>query len=191
MTAGFSHHGWIWILGLAALLAFALYRRGRRMIGHQRYMENRIRLRIGVIAILTVVAVIPLVQRGHAAVELGSAAAGFAAGIVIAVAALRFTQMGRDGNGLWYVPNVYLGVGLIALLVARFGYEYFVVFPQIRIAAAAAVHGAPPPPVPAQPMLHGMLFLVLGYYIVYYSGIIVRARRMPEGTAATADGSGS
>jgi hypothetical protein len=25
--------------------------------------------------------------------------------------------------------------------------------------------------------LHGILFLVLGYYVVYYAGILVRARR--------------
>jgi len=180
---GFGHHGWIWVLALVALLALALYRRGRRLIGRQRYSEKRMRVRVIFIAAITVLALIPLARRGHAAEELGSAAAGFAVGIAIAAAALRFTQMGRDERGLWFVPNLYLGMGLVLLLIARYVYEYFEVLPQVRAQARAAAQGATPQIV-AQPMLHGVLFLVLGYYVVYYGGVMLRARKLPESAAA-------
>jgi len=185
---GFGHHGWIWALALVALLAFALYRRGRRLIGRQRYSEKRMRVRVLFIAVITVLAVIPLAGHGQAAVELGSAAAGFAVGIAIAAAALRFTQMGRDERGLWYVPNLYLGMGLVALLIARYVYEYFEVLPKMRAQAEAAANGAAPQ-IAAQPMLHGVLFLVLGYYVVYYGGVMLRARRLPD-AAPAAEGEG-
>lgn len=191
MSAGLGHGGWVWILALVALLAFALYRRGRRLIGRQRYRENRVRLRVAVIAVLSAVALIPLFRQGSVAQAFGAAAAGFVVGAAIALAALRFTQMGRDEHGVWYVPNLYLGIGLIALLVARYGYEYVVIFPKLRREAAAAAQGATPHVVTVGPMLHGVLFLVLGYYLFYYGGVLLRARRLPATeTAATAGGAG-
>lgn len=191
MSANLGHGGWIWILALVALLVFALYRRGRRLIGRQRYHENRFRVRVTVIAALSVLAVISLFREAPVGEAAGAAAAGFVVGAVIAFAALRFTQMGRDERGIWYVPNLYLGVGLIALLVARYGYEYVVIFPQVRREAAAGAHGATPHVVTVGPMLHGVLFLVLGYYLFYYGGVLLRARRLPAtDTAARAEGAG-
>jgi len=63
------------------------------------------------------------------------------------------------------------------LLIARFVYEYVVIFPQLKKQMmAATAHGATAT-LPAQPVLHGMLFLVIGYYVLYYLGLLVRARR--------------
>lgn len=191
MSTSFGHGGWIWLLALAVLLGIALYWRGRRMIGRQRYQENRILLRVGLIAALTIIAVIPLFRQPHVAEAVGAASAGFVVGIVIAVAALRFTLMGRNEAGVWYVPNLYLGIGLIALLVARFAYEYVVLLPQVRRQMAAAAQGVTPHAVTVGPMLHGVLFLVLGYYFCYYAGVILRARRLPEAAApSAAEGTG-
>ncbi|MGH8162177.1 MAG: hypothetical protein ACRESR_08575, partial [Gammaproteobacteria bacterium] len=104
-------------------------------------------------------------------------AVGFGIGVIIALLSLRLTRMGRDEAGIWYVPNLYLGVGLIALLVARFVYEYIVVFPAIR--RAAATQGAAAQTGFGSPsMLSGVLFLVIGYYLAYYTGVYLRARRL-------------
>lgn len=179
---GFGHYGWVWVVALVALLGFALYRRGRRLIGHQRFTERRTQFRVGLLVVVIAGLVYSYMQRGNPQMVLLSAGAGVAAGVLVALAALRFTQMGRDDKGVWYVPNVYLGIGLIVLLVARYAYEYVVVFPQIRKQAElAAAYGARMP-IAQQPMLHGILFLVLGYYLVYYAGILLRARRLQTDT---------
>ncbi len=185
MRSGFGHYDWIWIIVFVAIVVFA-YLRGRRLIGRQRYVEKRMWMRTVIFAIVTIVAVIPLFQQGHIFTAVGSAAAGFAVGVVVGLFALRFTHMGRGARGLWYVPNLYLGVGLIALLVARFVYEYVVILPQIkRETVAVAAHAGAPLTIAPHPMLQGVLFLVLGYYLVYYGGILHRGRRMQASMTAS------
>lgn len=180
MTTGLGHYGWAWIIALVALLAFALYRRGRRLIGHQRFAERRILFRIAVIAAIAIAVLFSYAHHSNPAAEYEGAAAGFVIGAIIALFALRFTQMGRDERGLWYVPNLYLGIGLIALLIARFAYEYVVLFPQMRrqAEAAAAAKGTAQHVFASQPIFHGLLYLVLGYYLVYYAGLLLRAKRL-------------
>lgn len=180
-----GHYGWVWLVALAAVLVLALVWRGRRLVGHQRFSAKRIGIRTGIIAVLAALVLVQLARLPDAAFEYAGAAAGLAIGAAIAAVALRLTRMGSDDAGLWYVPNLYLGIGLIALLVARFAYEYLYLFPQMRREAAAAAQGATPE-LAGQPIFHGILFLVLGYYLVYYAGILLRARRMISAPATGA-----
>lgn len=189
MTAGTGHYSWAIIVAIVALLAFVLYRRGKRLIGHQRYNERRTVIRTVLFGVLILFVLASYVHQPDPILQYGSAAGGFVLGVIIALLALRYTQMGRDEKGVWYVPNLYLGIGLIALLVARFVYEYFVIFPQIRkqaeaVARATAHPGAVNMPVTSQPVLHAVLFLVLGYYLFYYVGILMRARNMESDPAS-------
>ena len=181
MTSMSGHYQWIAIVAAVAVVAFILYRRGRRLIGHQRFHQRRITFRAVILAVVAVLLLVQYAQRADPMLEYASTAGGALVGFAIGFVALRFTQMGRDENGVWYVPNMYLGIGLVALLIARFVYEYFVMFPQIRkqmeeasAQGAAAAHSIAFAP---QPISHGILFLVLGYYVAYYLGILVRARR--------------
>ncbi len=189
MPAELSHYGWVWILALVAILAFALYRRGRRLIGRQRYTERRMLVRMGLLAVAIFLIAYSRVQRGSPPEIYAGMAVGFAIGVAIALVSLRLTRMGRDETGIWYVPNIYLGIGLIALLVARFAYEYVVVFPAIRRAAAA--HGTLAQTGFSSPsMLSGVLFLVIGYYLAYYTGVYLRARRLEGESPPTGNGAG-
>lgn len=186
MTSGAGHYSWAIIVAIVALLAFVLYRRGKRLIGHQRYNERRTLIRSVIFGVLILFVLASYMHRPDPLLQYGSAAGGFVLGVIIGLLALRYTQMGRDEKGVWYVPNLYLGIGLIALLVGRFVYEYFVIFPQVKKAADAAEQagahagapGAMHVSITSQPVLHAVLFLVLGYYLLYYIGIVLRARRM-------------
>lgn len=183
MTIGAGHYSWAIIVAIVALLSFVLYRRGKRLIGHQRYNERRTLIRSVIFGVLILFVLASYMHRSDPLLQYGSAAGGFVLGAIIGLVALRYTQMGRDEKGVWYVPNLYLGIGLIALLVGRYVYEYFVIFPQVKrqveaAAAHAGAHGAAPLTIGAQPILHAVLFLVLGYYLLYYIGIVLRARRM-------------
>ena len=177
MTPAPGHYGWIAVVVAVALLALLLYRRGRRLIGHQRLHKRRVVIRAVVLVAVSVLLLVSYTRRSDPIVEYVGSGGGFVAGLLLALAALRFTQMGRDEKGVWYVPNLYLGLGLIALLVARYVYEYVVLFPRIKQQMTeAAAHGTTMT-LPSQPMLHGILFLVLGYYVIYYLGLLVRAHR--------------
>lgn len=194
MTSGFGHYGWIGIVIVVAVVALLLYRRGRRLIGHQRFNQKRMIVRAVIFAAVSVFLLVSYSRRADPAVEYLSVAVGFVAGLALALVALRFTQMGRDERGVWYVPNLYLGLGLIALLVARFVYEYIAILPQARKQMEAAEQAAQQAHASnlhtitfaPHPVFHGVLFLVLGYYVVYYLGLLVRARR--EGHLAPGTG---
>ena len=180
MTSGFGHYGWAIIVVVVMLLAFVLYRRGKRLIGYQRFNERRTLVRTLIMGALILFVLASYIHLPDPMLQYGSAAAGFVLGALVALPALRYTQMGRDEKGVWYVPNLYLGIGLIALLIARFIYEYVVIFPQIRHQVQTAVEqkGAVPMSIASQPILHAVLFLVLGYYLLYYAGILLRSRHM-------------
>lgn len=175
--SGFGHYGWLWLVAFAAIMIFALYRRGRRLIGRQRYSRRRVLVRTVVLAAAVLLITYSYLRQSGQLETWASVAAGFAVGVVIALVALRFTGMGRDERGIWYIPNLYLGIGLIALLVARYVYEYVVILPQARQASAAAAMPASTG-LATTAVLHGLLFVVLGYYLCHYLGIYLRARRL-------------
>lgn len=188
MTSGFGNNDWVWVAAFAAvlLIAYRLYRRVRRLIGRQRFAERRLWIRTALVSALIVFVTVSLVLSGNVAVSLESAAAGFAVGVAIGVVALRFLQMGHDEDGLWYIPNLYLGIGLIGLLIARLVYKYIVIVPELkRELAQTAGHGATQVTMPESPLFHAILFLVLGYYLVHYGGILLRGRRMLAGAPLT------
>lgn len=192
MTSGFGQHDWIWVVAFAAILliAYRFYRRIRRLVGRQRIQERRLWLRAGIIGVAAVAVAISLALRPNAATLLGAAGTGLVVGAVIGIVSLRLTEMGRDERGMWYVPNLYLGIGLIALLIARLVYDYAVIMPQVRHQLAqSAAPGAAPAAVAASPMSEAILFLVIGYYVLYYGGILVRARRMPAAAPPATAGS--
>ena len=177
MTSFSGHYSWLAIVAVVAVLALVLYRRGRRLIGHQRFHERRIIIRAVILAAVSVLLLVTYARRADPMLEYASSAGGFLVGLVIALVALRFTQMGRDEKGVWYVPNLYLGIGLIALLIARYVYEYVVFFPQFKKQMLAAQTHGTAMVLPSQPVLHGILFLVLGYYVIYYLSLLIRVRR--------------
>lgn len=179
MKMSFGDSAWIWVPALAAILLLVFYRRARRLIGRQRYREGRMMRRVIFIFIIVVLVAFSLAGGRHSATGLWSAALGLIIGAVIAGVALRITQMGDDEQGVWFVPNRYLGIALLLLLVARYVYEFVTISPQIRRAIASASRNHPTKVVvPPQPMVHALLFLVLGYYLFYYAGITLRARHM-------------
>lgn len=174
----FSHYTWIWIVAFVLLLAFVLWRRGRRMIGRQRFSERRTRMRSILFLIFTALLAWIYVRHGYPAVFYLSLVVGFVVGAIIAAFALRFTRMGRDERGVWYTPNIYLGTGLIVLLVGRYVYEYFVILPRVQERMQTAAQGVQHTPVLYHPVLYGLLFVVLGYYVVYYGGLLYKVKRV-------------
>ncbi len=177
---------WIWILATIAVIALGLYRRGKHLIGHQRYNATRMGLRIGILAGLLAWILVQVVM--YLPQNLPGAVAGGLVGLGVGALATRFSAVGNDAKGSWYVPNIWLGIGLIALLIGRYLYEIFYLLPQMRALVRQASQTGKESGILAftvHPLLEGILFLVVCYYLANYLGIMIRIRRLPPAKTTT------
>jgi hypothetical protein len=155
------------------LIAFAVYRRVRSHIGRQPLRPTRFKIRIG---IFVVVAGAVLVL-AHA--PLIPALAGLAGGTAVAAFALRLTKFERDAGKVFYTPNLYIGLAVTLLFIGRIAMRLATQVDTIR-AAQAGEHLARPDYAAtlANPTTVGILMLLVGYYVVYYAGILRTAAKM-------------
>jgi cytochrome b561 len=111
---------------------------------------------------------------------------GVLAGGAIGLLGLRLTRFETDPvKGDCYVPNPWLGALLTVLLLGRLGWRLLVVWPQMQ--------QEPAPPGVMPPMGHALtpltmlvIGLLVGYYIVYFSGLLVHHRRFQHAHSGTA-----
>lgn len=160
-----------------ALYAWAAYRRIRRNIGRQPFQPTRLGVRI---AILTLVGggFLFAAAAGPASAAMEAGLGGLVLGAVLGFVGLRLTRFESTPEGFFYTPNVYIGVGLSALFIGRLIYRFLVVG-QVTAASAAAAGqpGANPLAViTANPLTLAIFTLLVGYYVTYYAGVLLRAR---------------
>ena len=153
----------------APLVVFMLYRRVRRNIGRQPVNERRMLLRI---AILLLAAAMIFAPALHDASLAAGAAAGLIAGGSLAWLGVRLTRFETTAAGHFYVPNLYLGLAITAVLLARVAYRFTQLYPLMQ-----AQTSAPPPMVWAgTPLTIGLFGLVIGYYLAYVAGVLYVSR---------------
>src|SRR5512140_801540 len=104
------------LLVLLPLLAWRVYSRIRRMIGRQRL--SRVRPWITLTLFPVLVALLAYAARSHVE-RLGWLAGGLMIGVFLAVYGLRLTRFEPTPQGLFYTPNVHLGIALSLLFVGR------------------------------------------------------------------------
>jgi len=168
-------HG-LFMLALAALLLYRMYRRYRSHIGPQRVQPRRMSLRValmvaGAVALFTL-SMVPYAQLGLAA--------GLAAGAGLAALSLRHTRFEVREAQRYYIPNLYIGMAVSALFILRIVYRIVTVYPQLSHlgpgqdprALLASVGQAQSLPTLA------LLGVVFGYYAGYYGGVLVLSRRL-------------
>ena len=155
--------------GVVALMLFIAYRRIRRAIGRQPLQPLRMKLRIGLLALISVAFVV--VPRGQLPV-LAAAAVGAIAGVALAVYALRHTQFEFTAEGTFYTGHPYIGLGIALLFVGRLVYRFAMMStaPGIQgMRSASPFAGAV-----GNPVTTGIFFIMAGYYIAYYAGLLRR-----------------
>src|SRR5262249_2739745 len=107
--------------------------------------------------------------------NLGALAAGLAGGAALGVWGLKLTKFERTPEGLFYTPDMRIGIALSALFVGRVLYRigqiYFVDVPAARAAA--------PMDFVRSPLTLVILGTLLGYYVCYAVGLI-RWRRQSQ-----------
>jgi hypothetical protein len=168
-----------WLVLWAALLAFAIYRRFRRNFGRQALRPKRMVVRIG---LLCVIAALLLPAAERSAQFTLAIATGLAAGLGLGIWAGTRTRFETHDGTLHYIPHTYTGLVVFALFAARMAYRF----------GALLVGGTVPGEVPGaaaapnsfqltlvqSPLTLGLFFVLIGYYVVYYSQLLWKSRHL-------------
>lgn len=160
-------------MGLAILVVAVLYfRRMRRLFGRQRVQPARMKFRI--VFLLLVGALLALRGMVHTEQAIAAMAAGLAFGVGLALLGLKLTHFEQTPEGRFYTPHSGIGLALSALLIGRLAYRFVVIFPELQ-----AAHGAGADPFSSfqrSPLTLAIFGLLIGYYVAYYAGILMRHR---------------
>ena len=165
---------------LSAFVAWAIYRRIRRNIGRQPVTARRMQARVVILALVL------LLFGSHAvhSPELaGALLAGLAAGAALGLLGLRHTKFESTPEGNFYTPHTYIGVTVSALLIARIVYRLVATYPA---GFAAAQANGDPFASYRSPLTNAIFGVVVGYYVLYYVGILMKSRdaRVPADGAS-------
>lgn len=162
---------------LVPLLAFFMWKRVSRQFGHQPIRRKRMIARIAIFAFLGCLLALNGL-RDLALVE--GLLAGVVVGSVIGLVGLRLTHFEVDPlKGDCYVPNPWFGAVLAVLLLGRLIWRVIEIWPQLQQTSAAASQtvGTGAQMQALSPLTMLVVGLLVGYYIVYFSGLLIHHRR--------------
>jgi hypothetical protein len=165
---------------IAALLIFVVYRRFRRTFGRQVFSPTRMYVRIGILLVLSAF-IIAAVR--HSPAALGLLGLGVLMGVVLALIGASRTRFELDQGVRYYIPHTYTGLLVSALFLGRLTYNLLNNYSLARA-------GTPPPSGLAvyanNPMTTGFFFVLVGYYVCYYSLVLRRANSAGFGASGLA-----
>lgn len=168
---------------IVPLVALMIWRRISRNFGRQPIQRKRM---IGRIAVFAVIGALLMLAGLHDIRLAEGLLGGVAIGAALGFAGLRLTRFETDPvKGDCYVPNPWIGAVLTALLLGRLVWRFMVLAPQTTTPAAAAPSGMDPSMgYQASPLTLLMIGLLVGYYIVYFAGLLVHHKRYQQSRAA-------
>jgi hypothetical protein len=158
-----------WVFAL--LIPLALYRRLKRTFGRQPLAPTRMIVRIAIFLLLAVV--LTLGARRYALQELG----GVALGAALALWGASRTRFETENGRRYYIPHTYTGIAVTLLFVGRLIY---------RLAQSSSVLGAAGDTAPTagpkaamqSPLTIAIFFVLIGYYVCYYSWVLWKSRHI-------------
>lgn len=160
---------------VAPLLAWTIWRRVRSQFGPQPIRRGRMALRIGLFAVLGVALA---VSGLHNPRLLEGLLGGVTIGAALGALGLKLTRFKRDPlRGDCYVPSPWVGGVLTALLVGRLAWRFAQLAPQSQVGGATPATVAHGPALGDSPLTLLLIGLLIGYYMVYFIGLLVHHRR--------------
>jgi hypothetical protein len=154
---------------IVCLLGWRMYGRFRRNVGRQPLNPRRMMLRLGVYAVLTLIlAAVSLVLTSRLSVFAGLLG-GLVPGAALGLYGLHLTRFETTPEGRFYTPNPYMGVGLSMLLAGRLAY-------RILVLSGATAQPGTQPQLMQSPLTFFIFGLLAGYYMAYFTGVLVRSR---------------
>jgi hypothetical protein len=164
---------------IAILLVFLIYRRFRRNFGQQPLRPVRMGVRLG---LLLVVGCLLLPSALRSTAFLSAMLGGLAAGIALAVWGAARTRFLRVANQLYYVPHTYTGIAVSLLFLGRLIYRLIQVYGNMHAAHAPGPDSPNQAFAPASmlqsPLTLGLFFVLMGYYVCYYSLVLWKSKRV-------------
>ena len=161
--------------GIAALVAWRLYSRVRRIVGRQRFSSVRPWITVSVFSLLIALLLFASLARPPSAMAiLGGSALGAALGVY----GIRLTKFESTPSGLFYTPNAWLGICLSLLFLGRVAYR----FAGFYFSDSGA--GAQSPDFMRSPLTLFIFGTLAGYYVIYAIGLIRRSRRLDTSSVA-------
>ena len=159
---------------IAVFLGWAIYRRARRSFGRQPVNIARLRLRIGVLAVVgALILAVSATNMNLLAALLG----GIACGAVLATVGLRHTRFEATSEGRFYTPHTYIGLFVSALFIGRILFRYLTLYghPQSMVQASPN----PFDQYQRSPLTLAIFGVLVGYYILFNLGVLRRSRGIP------------
>ncbi len=165
------------LLVLLPLLAWRVHARFRRMVGRQRL--SRVRPWITLLLFPTLILLLCFAAQNHLE-RLWWLGGGLALGALLGRFGLGKTKFEPTRQGLFYTPNMHLGIALSTLFLARIVY---------RLVEAYAIDPSQPHGIDdfaRSPLTLAVFGLLSGYYMVYAIGLVrwrarvLRAKRQRE-----------
>jgi hypothetical protein len=162
---------------LAPLIAWRVYARIRRAVGRQRLSRIRPWITLAVFPALIVLLCFASYSRPE---RLWWLAGGLFLGSLLGRFGLNKTRFEPTRQGLFYTPNVHLGIALSLLFVARIAYRLV----EVYAVEASVPHATGD--FARSPLTLAVFGLLAGYYMTYAIGLVrwrfrvLRAKRQRE-----------
>ncbi len=162
---------------IAILVVFLVYRRFRRNFGQQPVAAVRMRVRI---ILLLVIGCLLLPAALRSAAFMSAVVAGAAVGIALAMWGAARTRFLLISTQLYYVPHTYTGIAVSFLFLGRLIYRLVQVYGSMHAthtAADSANQAFAPASMLQSPLTLGLFFVLMGYYVCYYSMVLWNSKR--------------
>jgi hypothetical protein len=144
------------------LIVWSIYRRVRRNIGRQKLRPRRIIVSIVIFSALGLAFLAMSLLQLHLLLGIGG---GLALGVALGFVGLRLTKFETTDVGHFYTPNTPIGIGLSVLFIGRVLYRFWV------LSNTDLSSGHPPPF--QSPLTFFIFGLFVGYYLVFYIGLLI------------------
>jgi hypothetical protein len=165
---------------IAVIAVFLVYRRLRRSFGRQRISSTRMGLRIGILVLLGVSMLPAALRSGQ---FMMAEVIGIVAGAALGLWGAQRTRYQMHEERLHYVPHTYTGIAVSLLFVGRLVYRFVAVSSMNRVMESndAPMQDFGASTMVRSPFTVGLLFVVVGYYVCYYSLVLWKSHRIsPE-----------
>jgi hypothetical protein len=164
---------------IAILVLFVIYRRFRRSFGQQPLRPVRMQVRI---VLLLVIGCLLLAAVFRSPAFMSAVLAGIVAGVALAMWGAARTRFLRVSGQLYYVPHTYTGIAVSFLFLGRLVYRLTQVSGSLHATHAATADPANQAFAPASmlqsPLTLGLYFVLMGYYVCYYSMVLWKSKRV-------------